>query len=187
MEPSENPYASPTADLTAPASNDPALTEAEAIRKKYISHEASLQSIGFIYWLGCFAMVIGTLGLIGAISSQRGGFRFEFAVGLLYPVFAVVFGWLGRGFHKLDPRVRIPGGVFCGLGLLAFPLGTLINAYFLYLICSAKSTIVFSPAYKEIIRQTPHVKCRTSLVMWIVLILLLAFIALGIGALFFVG
>jgi hypothetical protein len=187
MESSENPYASPTADLTAPASNDPALTEAEMIRRKYISHEASLQSIGFIFWLGCFAMVIGTLRLIGAVSSFRGGFRVEFAIGLLYPVFAVVFGWLGRGFRKLNPRVRIPGGIFCGLGLFALPLGTLINAYFLYLIFSPKSTVVFSPEYKEIIRQTPHVKCRTSLAMWIVLILLLSFIAIGIGALYVVG
>lgn len=185
MESSENPYASPTADLTPPTSNDPALTEAEMIRKKYISHESSLQSIGFIYWLGCCVMILATLSWI--ISFLRHGLQIEFVAVPLLPVVAATFGWLGHGFRKLNPRVRIPGGIFCGLGLIAFPLGTLINAYFLYLIFSEKGTMVFSPAYKEVIRKTPHIKNHSSLIMWIVLIVLFAFIAFGIGALLLMG
>ena len=75
---------------------------------------------------------------------------------------------------------RIPTGILSGIGLLAFPIGTLINAYVLYLIFSAKGKMVFSDEYRAVIEQTPHIKYRTSIIVWIVLGLLLLLIAFGI-------
>ncbi|MCC6126349.1 MAG: hypothetical protein IT426_15425 [Pirellulales bacterium] len=181
MEPSENPYASPTADLTAPFSMTPEIADAEAIRKKYLSHEASVQSIGILYWLGSIVCFVALFFMSYMIVSRGGNFGFETLFGLLYLGIAVLGLWLGYGFRKLDSRVRIPAGILAALGLLQIPIGTLINAYILYLIFSAKGKMVFSPEYKEIIRQTPHIKYRTSLVSWILLILVLALLAIGIS------
>ena len=50
----------------------------------------------------------------------------------------------------------------------------------LYLIFSKKGAMVFSDEYKEIIRQTPEMKYRTSIVVWIFLGLLVLLIVVGI-------
>jgi hypothetical protein len=187
MEPSENPYASPTADLTGPRSMNPELNEAETIRKKYLSHEASVQSVGFLYWLASIAMLVGSAAMIFGLLTRNNNFRIEQFIGLLYPLFAILFVWIGSGFRKLDSRVRIPAGILSVLGLISFPCGTLINAYILYLIFCPKGKMVISPEYKEIIRQTPYIKYRTSLIAWIVLIILFALIAFGIVGFYLIG
>ena len=56
----------------------------------------------------------------------------------------------------------------------------LIVGYILYLLLSPKGSVVFSPAYKEIIAQTPHIKYRTSLILKIVLVLFVSLIGLAI-------
>jgi hypothetical protein len=189
VDSSENPYASPTADLTAPFSIGPEITEAESIRKKYLNHEASIKSIGFLYWIGSFFLFIASVSMF--VASVNIGFMrhrdFAALFGLLYLFIAALGLWLGYGFRKLDSRVRIPAGILAALGLISFPIGTLINGYILYLIFCAKGKMVFSPEYKEIIRQTPHIKYRTSIIVWILFFILMAFIAVGIVGLFFIG
>jgi hypothetical protein len=55
----------------------------------------------------------------------------------------------------------------------------LINGYILYLVFSEKGRRVFSPEYQEIIRQTPHVKYQTSIIVKI-------FVGLLLGVLLFI-
>jgi hypothetical protein len=55
------------------------------------------------------------------------------------------------------------------IGLIGFPIGTIINGYILYLLVSKKGSTIFSPEYKEIIALTPGVKYKTSVVVWVVL------------------
>ena len=72
------------------------------------------------------------------------------------------------------------------IGLLGFPIGTLINGYILYLFLSKKGRTIFAPAYQDVIAATPHVKYRTSIVIWIFLALLVGLILFAaVGA--FVG
>ena len=58
------------------------------------------------------------------------------------------------------------------IGLIGFPVGTLINAYVLYLLLSKKGRTIFTPAYLDVIAATPHVKYRTSIIVWIFLALI---------------
>jgi len=81
---------------------------------------------------------------------------------------------VARGVRKLLPWARTTASVLAGIGLLGFPLGTLINAYILYLLLSKKGKRIFEADYKAIIDATPHVKYRTSIVVWIVLGILVA-------------
>jgi hypothetical protein len=107
--------------------------------------------------------------------------------GLLLLGLGFAQGFIGFGLNKLKSWARISAALFAGVGLLAFPIGTLINGYILYLLLSAKGKMVFSDEYREIIEQTPEIKYKTSKVLWFFLFLLLGLIGLGIVVALFAG
>jgi hypothetical protein len=175
--------------LTSPA--------AEETRKTYLAHEASVKSIGLLYFLGGAALALGGIGFavmafaraqpLAAATPHTGagpvwvGLTF----GLLFMVLAAAEIWVGAGIRRLRPWARIPCGILSGLGLLAFPIGTIINAYILYLVFSKKGAVVFSPGYRAVIQQTPHIKYKTSVVVWVFLgLLVLLFLLIGLGTAF---
>jgi hypothetical protein len=151
----------------------------EQIRKDHISHEASVKSIGLLYFLGGGALaLLGILATFGVFSSGRAA-----SAGFGAILVVVFFGmgalqiWVGWGIRQLKPWARIASGVLSGIGLLGFPLGTLINAYILYLLFSKKGTTIFSPDYQRVIAETPHIKYKTSIIVWI----LVAIVIFGCG------
>ena len=187
MSQSENPFASPQAETGAASLGAVDLTEAERIRKAHLNHEAEVRSIGMLYYLG--GIILGAMGiamLVFVASGGPQGAASSLPVVVLYIVLGLLFVVLGRGLRILHPFVRIPVVIFAALGLLAFPCGTMINGYFLYLILSAKGGMVLSAEYKEIIRQTPHVKYKTSLLSMIVLAIFLAILAIILFTMFVV-
>lgn len=160
-------------------------TDAEAIRQEHIKHEASVKSVGVLYYLGAIAMVVmGVFSFVGASAlGGRGGSGGDLAgagVGVVFIALGVGQFIVGTGLRKLRKWARIPTGILSGFGLLGFPIGTLINAYILYLVFSRKGKMVFSDEYKEIVEQTPHIRYRTSIVVWIVLGIVVALCAFGI-------
>lgn len=143
----------------------PELHNPEAIRKRFLNHEASIQSIGSLYLLGCVILVVmGVAGLLGYREPDA-----TMLMSAFFLVFGVAEGWIGWHLRKLDPRSKIGATVLAAIGLLAFPLGTLINAYVLYLLHSAKGKYVFSPEYRAVITDTPHIRYRISILIWIFL------------------
>lgn len=168
-----NPYAAPAARVD----DVPADSAADATRRAHIGHESSIKAVGFLYYLGGILMTIGGLAaVVGATRAEPGAFLMLF-------VLAIGIGQLaaGWGVRSLKRWGRIVGIVLSLLGLLAFPIGTIINAYVLYLFVSKKGRTVFSPEYQDVIAATPHVKYRTSIVVWILIGLILALVVLGIG------
>ena len=103
---------------------------------------------------------------------------------LFFALFSLFLGGLylavGLGLRKLRPWTRIAAGIISGIGLLAIPLGTLINAYILYLLFSKKGSTIFSADYQRVIADTPHIKYRTSLIMWLVLAVVVLAVVAGI-------
>jgi hypothetical protein len=155
-----NPYAAPAARVEDVAANP----EAEAIRQAHINHEASIKAVGILYYLGgVVATINGLASLVGATGSYEVGYAIPFVLAGVLGLFA------GYGVRALRPWGRIIGCILSGLGLLAIGLGTIINAYILYLFLSKKGRTIFSPGYKDVIAATPHVKYRTSIVIWILL------------------
>jgi hypothetical protein len=59
------------------------------------------------------------------------------------------------------------------------PIGTLINAYILYLVFSRKGRTILSEDYQQVIAATPHIKYKTSIIVWIFLGLLVALLAIA--------
>jgi len=173
-----NPYAPPAAHVADISSGaDP---HADAIRQEHIKHETSVRSVGTLYYLGSFMMLIGGISLltVGFMGEQT---QLGFVVGPIYLVLGALSLVLARGIRQLKPWARTTSIVLSAIGLLGFPIGTLINGYILYLMLSAKGKRVFEPDYPEIIAATPHIKYRTSIVVWVVLAVLLIGVAAAIA------
>jgi len=166
-----NPYAPPAARVDDVGVN----SEAEAIRRAHISHEASIKSVALLYYLGGVLVTLSALAML-MVSTQPVGTAT--AVVLLAVGVAQLFaGW---GVRALRGWGRNVGTVLSAIGLLGFPVGTLVNIYILYLFLSKKGRTVFSPAYKEIIAATPDVRYRTSILVWIFLALLAVLIVVAV-------
>lgn len=171
---------------------------AERIRQEHIQHEASIKSVGMLYLLGSVLTlaggvmaVIGLVATSGTPSTQAGNAPPPVWV-VMVPMFllmamSVLAFVTALGLRKLKPWSRIASGILSGFGLLGFPVGTLINAYILWLLFSKKGATVFSEDYQRVVAATPHVKYRMSIVVWIVLGLFVALILFGAVAALFVG
>lgn len=182
--PSHNPYAPPSARIGT-AGGD--VGEAEEIRRQYLNHEASIRSVGCLYvWGGIFALVVAGIGVLslpfvffmgeGEATEAMGGAGFVVIVILLYGGLGALNYWLGKGLRQLDPKVRTLATVLFVIGLIGFPVGTMLSLYFLYLLHSEKGKRVMTPEYQQIVELTPHIKYKTSWIAWLALILLIAFI-----------
>ena len=147
---------------------------ADQIRNQHIKHEASVKSVGLLYFLAAtFLILVGLMSL-----TTREGVNIGVGFFLLALGFAQI--WVGIGLRKLKSWARIPTGILSGFGLLGFPLGTIINGYILYLIFSRKGKTVFSDDYQRVIEQTPHIKYKTSIVIWILLGLVVFLVGLAL-------
>lgn len=156
-------------------------TKAEEMRKNHIKHEASVKSIGVLYFIGgAIVFLAGMFTLVGSLAAKSRPESIGVAVLLIGLSVAQI--WVGIGVRRLRPWARICAGILSGIGLLGFPVGTIINGYILYLVFSEKGKTVFSPEYQEVIRPTPHIKYKTSIVVWIVLGILVLVIVGGITA-----
>ena len=169
-----NPYQPPVANVDA-ASGE-AVANAEVIRNELINHEASIRSIGLLYYLGTIGL--GIVGIVNLLDFNTNNLGLALLISASALGLAALYYWIGSGLRALRSNVRIVAGVFAALGLLSFPVGTLINGYILYLLFSKKGDRVFAAEYPAIVDATPHIKYRTSAIVWI----LLAVVIIGIAA-----
>ena len=172
-----NPYAVPTARVDDVTED----SEAAAIRRAHINHEASIRSVGILYYLGGALVTVGGLaGIVGGLSGASGnvvgiigGMVLIIGIGAI----ALLAGW---GVRALRPWGRNVGTVLSLIGLANFPTGTLINLYILYLFYSKKGRTIFGAGYRDVVAATPHIKYRTSIVVWIFFGLIVLLLAAGI-------
>jgi hypothetical protein len=169
MSEAANLYAPPAARVEDVSLN----SEAEAVRRAHIKHEASIRAVGLLYYLGGIVVTLAAfVSLVGLTDLQ------DQAMVLVLLVLGAAQLAAGWGVRALRTWGRVTGCVLSAIGLLGFPIGTLINAYFLYLFLSKKGRTIFSPAYQEVIAATPDVKYRTSAMVWVLLVLLVAALVL---------
>jgi hypothetical protein len=137
-------------------------TDAETTRLEYLRRESSIRSFG------TFSCIVGVLAFF-----------------INFKLTGTIFILLGLGMRSLHKWARIPTLVLAGIGLLSWPIGTLLNAYILYLLLSPKGEFVFSDEYHKIILDSPNIRSRTSNFLKFVYVLLLALVALFCVILFF--
>jgi hypothetical protein len=186
-----NPYAAPISGVGYPSGTT---SDAERIRKDHIRHEASIKSIGTLYLLGAFILIAVAcflyVAMIGTSIADRSSVAlsaFLLGAGLatIYLGLGLLQGMTAFGLFKLKPWARIVAIVLNVIGLIGFPIGTLISAYFLYLLLSRKGVYIFSEEYQAIVAQTPHVKYKTSKIVWFFLIILILLISVAVMAAIF--
>lgn len=156
-----------------------ARVDAEAVRRAHLKHEASIESVGVLYYLG------GALSALAAVlaSVPASAREASAALGLVLAALAAAYLVVGWGVRRLKPWSRIGASVIAVPGLLGFPIGTLISAYILYLMLSKKGRTVYSPAYQAVIAATPQIRYRSTVLIWIFIVLiLLTIIAIGLPA-----
>lgn len=171
-----NPYAPPVATVEeADVGGD-----AERIRREHLNVETNLKSFGLLQLFGGVVAVPGSMLLLVMAAA---GEELD-AEGLLVAIALLVMGTLSlvSGFllRKLSPSARVPATIVAVLGLLQVPVGTLINGWLLSLLHGPKGRRVLTDEYQQIILRTPHVKYRTSPVVWVVLALLIGALLVGL-------
>lgn len=163
-------------------------SQSDEIRKQYLTHEASVKSIGLLYYpAGVICFLAGVYRIVISVSFYNNAVVLDQIIGMGVCLLALGIAqfWVARGLRGLKRWSRIPTGIVAGFGLLVFPLGTLINAYVLYLIFSKKGKMVFSDEYRVIMDRTPHIKYRTSVLIWVLLGLVVVLIVFGLMAAIF--
>ncbi|MFD0892284.1 hypothetical protein KBB96_12715 [Luteolibacter ambystomatis] len=180
MEP--NPYLPPTA---APAPADAGLSSDEQLRRQCIKRESTLKSLGGLQIIGGVFLIVGILSALSRGPGQGPDNPVMAGTAVILPL-ALLSLVNGVGLYKLMPWARIVGTVLSCLGLLGFPIGTLINALILGAYWSKPSDLIFSADYKRIVAATPHVKMKTSKVM-IVMLVIFGVVVLALAGLFIVG
>jgi len=171
-----NFYAPPSADLGAGFAGGFA-GEAEQVRVEHIAHEASIKSMGCLYYLGAVLMIPLGLGMLFAAASGKGGERgVALMIGALYGGLGMLYLFVGRGLRSFQGWARGVAVIISCIGLLGIPLGTIISIYFLVLLLGAKGARIFAPDYPQIVAQTPHIKYKPPLWNYIVGGLLVLFL-----------
>lgn len=183
--PTYNPYTPPSARLGAETRTP---DDAERIRREHLSHEASIRSVGTLYRIGAILTALGTLVMLalGVVNffqpGDAGAALGLLLVGAIYGFLTWLQFYLGNGLRELDPKVRTLVTILTAIGLIGFPVGTLISAYILYLLHSAKGKRIMTPEYRAIVASTPHIQYKTPLWMILVVVALIGVIVLAIFA-----
>ena len=170
-----NPYAAPQAQV---ADISPASAEMENLRRQHLGHEASIKSVGLLYFLG--GVLTSVSGIVILVMASDARTDEDYASSVFAMVLVIVGAatvLVGSGMRSLRGWAHKSGIGLAVLGLLAFPVGTLINAYVLWLLLSKKGRFVFAPGYAELVRVTPHVRYRPSIVAWILIAFVMLFVA----------
>ena len=202
-----NPYAAP-ADVEHVDEVKQPETEHERVRKAHLSHEASVKSVSLLFYLGAFLVFLMIFGLgmdivirIQAWSPVQLTINVLIIVGiaaLAAGLIAIGLGlnrlkswarWTALGLYSLILLVQLVSAVLvaasAGGAVISVLCAALIPGYVVVVMLHSKSRMVFSPYYKEVIATTPHIKYKTSILVWVFFVLLIVFIAIGIAASFF--
>ena len=181
----QNPYESPTTQSFDDGfSADPDGFSAdpddfEQMRWYHLSHEASIRSFGLLYWFGGGVMLFlgGAMivqSLMEILGQRQIGFPFEIImISAVYIVVGLLQITVARGIRKFTPIGKIGGIIFGMIGLIGFPIGTLLSGYMLYLLLSAKGKFIFSPQYQQVLKATPHIVYKNRIVLLLLIIVVL--------------
>ncbi len=166
----ENPYRPPE---VAEVAAEEIISDPGRIRREHLRHEASLKGAGTLMILGG---LLSGIALLMVIPGPKPGTAWiagsDWMIVAVFGIMLVGQLGVGIGLRSLRPWSWIPAIIVSALSLINFPLGTLIGAYFLFLLISPKGRRILARDYREIVRQTPDIRYRTPLWLWILLLLI---------------
>lgn len=176
---SMNPYAvSVTASNYSAPPSQGLSGDAVSVRNFHLAHESAIKGFGLLYAIGAgfyilFAIAASIFSVFAFVAMDKDG---GVAIGVVTLIYAAVYFAVGAlvalvssGLYKLSDVGKIGGAIFSVLSLCGFPIGTFLGGYMLYLLFSEKGNFVFSQRYRSIVKQTPQIRCRIPVFVWIIL------------------
>ncbi len=122
-------------------------------------------------------------GILLAFSLLNGGIGYGMRHLLGWARWALIIlisiGLLNTAVQIIRVASINPDALALAVGNAIIPF--LIQTYILSLVASAKGRVIFSPEYKAVIAKTPHIRTRTSPIVWILLGFLVLILCLIIG------
>jgi hypothetical protein len=181
METEINPYAAPQSQVLQSSTHN------ELIRREHIGTEASVKSIGLLYYLAAF--ILAAAGVVFATNSPGVNGGSLLAVGFTL-LLAAGAGATAYGLRRLQAWARIPTILLSSIaliyGLINLSGGIIIHIFILVKMLGRQARFIMTPEYQRIIAATPHVKYKTSLLLKVVLVLLLILL-IGLFAASYLG
>jgi len=169
-----NPYAAPQSQVLQATSQD------ELMRQEHINTEAAIKSVGTLYYLAMLVLIAIGVSLFASITPGKSSSAL--IPGGLLLLLSIGVGFVAHGLRRLRSWARIPTVILSSLaliiGLINLSGGIVIHIYILVKMMGKQAQFVMTPEYQRIIAATPHVKRKTSVVAWVLLIL---FIIILIG------
>lgn len=186
---SPNPYeARVPGSTTLPV---PKLENAQAIRESHIDHEAVIRSIGYLHILSGILIGIASLLLlwrtVDELVSSPSNDRYVSNAKTMIPlctlgcslaIFQILAGFRCRSIHS---KARVSITILAAFSLCVVPVGTILGTYTYYLLYSSKGEAIFSKDYQFVIKETPNIKPRFSLLAWPLIATMLGLVALNVA------
>jgi|GEM_PF-1889048 len=122
------------------------------VRETNLKYERRIRTAAAMYYFVSGLFVFVALG--AAVNGKFGAL-------LMLPLAVGIF-FAGREVYQLRPRAKLAAGIVSGIGLLMFPIGTVIHAIVLYLVFCSAGRKVISDEYRGVIERTPEIKCPIS-------------------------
>ena len=185
-----NPYAVSATAANYSAQPSQGLSgDATSVRNFHLAHESAIKGFGLLYAIGAgfyilfaVAAAIFSVFAFAALNKDAGQ-----AIGVVTLIYAAVYFAIGAlvalvssGLYKLSDVGKIGGAIFSVLSLCGIPIGTLLGAYMLYLLFSEKGNFIFTQRYRSFVKQTPHIRTRIPVFVWIILACSGLLIVLGV-------
>ncbi len=101
--------------------------------------------------------------ILGLLSSSAPGPNSGWiAVGcILLITSGALMAWLAYSIFSLRAWTRIPVCWLAALGLIQFPIGTVLNSYVLYLFIAPSAGVLLSPRYRAVVAATQALSIRS--------------------------
>ena len=175
-----NPYAAPKAELLNENAN------AEVIRQAHISTEASIKSIGCLYYIGTLGLLVAVITTGSTVFHSSGTAKTDYLMLMGLIVGLILTASLGYGLRRLRFWAAVIAAVISAasvlFGLLSLPqsiIGILIQVLIISTVIGKKGRRVLASDYQQIIAETPHVKHRTATWLWVLLAVLVIILIIG--------
>lgn len=177
-------------------------------RRKHLVHETMIRSIDSLFLvgsaIGISSLFVG-YGLpaprfVGKIMGTFISYKNESFTEPLYRILSGIFLFLfvWQAFVALGLRRLVPFANFFGVGvailglidsgfmgfhilgyqLFGAPLSTACCVAIIWLLMSSKGRYIFSSEYRQVIKQTPHIKSKLAFLVWGLVLLLIGSSAL---------
>jgi hypothetical protein len=125
--------------------------DAQQIRDNYRKAENRVKSLSALFIALPLPILVIVVGILANANASVTDYLFALAYfGLFYLPSATT----GIGLFFLKPWGRICGIILSIVGLLGFPIGTIIYGISLFILCSSNARYVVSQEYRHIVNNT---------------------------------